>query len=84
MVSYIKFPLHNYGGEILCPPSSPPVRHMVRVRVRARVRVRVKVSVRARVRVRVRASARVRARVRVRSRFMYFQRPYIKFPLHRV
>ena len=39
-------------------------------------------SVRHVVRVRVRVRARVR--VRVRARFMYFQRPYIKFPLHRV
>ena len=55
MVLYIKFSLHNYGGEILCPPPLP-VRHMVRVSVRVRIMVR----------------------------FMYFQRPYIKFPLHRV
>ena len=34
--------------------------------------------------VRVRVRARVRARVGVGVRFMYFQRPYIKFPLHRV
>ena len=26
----------------------------------------------------------VRAKARARVRFMYFQRPYIKFPLHRV
>ena len=60
MVPCIKFPHHNYGGEILCPP--PPVRYMVRVRVRVRVRVMVGVG--------------------VGVRFMYFQRPYIKFPLH--
>ena len=49
-------------------PPPLPVRHVVRVRARVRVRVR----------------ARARVRVRVRAMFMYFQRPYIKFPLHRV
>ena len=33
-----------------------------------------------RARVRARIGVMVRARVRARVRFMYFQRPYIKFP----